>query len=170
MMIENNTLNNIKLKTKEASPQRQPCVVPLTQNVQNRKIYRRKQVRGCCGVGVSRMREHLVVADSLWPHGPQPTRLLCPRGSPGKNTGVGCRFLLQGMLRTRGCSGPGDAPDPGMGPASLASTGGFFTTKPSEKTEQAEGGLYQFARAATTKYQKLISLKTRNLLPYSSGG
>ena len=24
----------------------------------------------------------------------QPTRLLCPWGSPGKNTGVGCHFLL----------------------------------------------------------------------------
>ena len=27
----------------------------------------------------------------------QPTRLLCPWGSPGKNTGVGCHFLLQCM-------------------------------------------------------------------------
>ena len=29
------------------------------------------------------------------PHGLQPTRLLCPWDSPGKNTGVGCHFLLQ---------------------------------------------------------------------------
>ena len=28
-------------------------------------------------------------------HGLQPTRLLCPRVSPGKNTGVGCHALLQ---------------------------------------------------------------------------
>ena len=28
-------------------------------------------------------------------HGQQPTRLLCPLDSPGKNTGVGCHFLLQ---------------------------------------------------------------------------
>ena len=27
----------------------------------------------------------------------QPTRLPCPRDSPGKNTGVGCHFLLQCM-------------------------------------------------------------------------
>ena len=27
----------------------------------------------------------------------QPTRLLCPWDSPGKNTGVGCPFLLQSM-------------------------------------------------------------------------
>ena len=25
----------------------------------------------------------------------QPTRVLCPQESPGKNTGVGCHFLLQ---------------------------------------------------------------------------
>ena len=35
-----------------------------------------------------------VVSDSVWPHGQQPTRLLCPRDSLGKNTGVGCHFLL----------------------------------------------------------------------------
>ena len=29
--------------------------------------------------------------------GSQPTRLLCPWDSPGKNTGVGCHFLLQCM-------------------------------------------------------------------------
>ena len=36
-----------------------------------------------------------VMSDSLQPHGPWPTRLLCPWDSPGKNTGVGCHFLLQ---------------------------------------------------------------------------
>ena len=30
--------------------------------------------------------------------------LLCPWGSPGKNTGVGCHFLLQGIFLTRGSS------------------------------------------------------------------
>ena len=33
--------------------------------------------------------------DSVRPHGRQPTRLPCPWDSPGKNTGVGCHFLLQ---------------------------------------------------------------------------
>ena len=33
----------------------------------------------------------------MWPHRQQPTRLPCPRDSPGKNTGVGCHFLLQCM-------------------------------------------------------------------------
>ena len=36
-----------------------------------------------------------VVSDSLRPRGLQPTRLLHPWDSPGKNTGVGCHFLLQ---------------------------------------------------------------------------
>ena len=34
---------------------------------------------------------------TLRPHGLQPTRLLYPWNSPGKNTGVGCHFLLQCM-------------------------------------------------------------------------
>jgi len=33
----------------------------------------------------------------VWPHRRQPTRLPCPWDSPGKNTGVGCHFLLQCM-------------------------------------------------------------------------
>ena len=35
--------------------------------------------------------------DSVRPHRGQPTRLPRPWDSPGKNTGVGCQFLLQGM-------------------------------------------------------------------------
>ena len=33
----------------------------------------------------------------VWPHKWQPTRLRRPWDSPGKNTGVGCHFLLQCM-------------------------------------------------------------------------
>ena len=33
----------------------------------------------------------------MGPHGLQPTRFLRPWDSPGKNTGVGCHFLLQCM-------------------------------------------------------------------------
>ena len=32
---------------------------------------------------------------TVWPHRQQPTRLPCPWDFPGKNTGVGCHFLLQ---------------------------------------------------------------------------
>ena len=57
----------------------------------------------------------LLRCDSL---GLQPARLLCPRGSPGKNTGMGCRAFLQGIF-------------PGIEPESLVSpalAGGFFAT------------------------------------------
>ena len=37
------------------------------------------------------------MSDSVQPHRWQPTRLPHPWDSPGKNTGVGCRFLLQCM-------------------------------------------------------------------------
>ena len=41
-----------------------------------------------------------VVSDSLWPHVLQPTRLLCPWDFSGKNTTVGCDFLLLGIFPT----------------------------------------------------------------------
>ena len=47
---------------------------------------------GCCCCCVAS-----VVSNSVRPHRRQPTRLLCPWDSPGKNTGVGCHFLLQCM-------------------------------------------------------------------------
>ena len=37
------------------------------------------------------------MSDSVRPHRRQSTRLPCPWDSPGKNTGVGCHFLLQYM-------------------------------------------------------------------------
>ena len=37
------------------------------------------------------------MSDSVQPHKRQPTRLPRPWDSPGKNTGVGCHFLLQCM-------------------------------------------------------------------------
>ena len=37
------------------------------------------------------------MSDSVQPHRQQPTRLTRPWDSPGKNTGVGCHFLLQRM-------------------------------------------------------------------------
>ena len=64
-----------------------------------------------------------ITSNSLWPHGLWPTRLLCPWDFPGKNTGVGCYFLLQGNL-----------PNPGIEPlVSPAFTGRFFSTVPPGK-------------------------------------
>ena len=39
---------------------------------------------------------------TLQSHGLQSTRLLCPWDFPGKNAGVGCHFLLQGIFLTQG--------------------------------------------------------------------
>ena len=59
------------------------------ENSQPQKIHSlMKTLEGLC---VS----HSIASDSLWPHGLQSTRLLCLWNSPGKNTGVGCHFLLQ---------------------------------------------------------------------------
>ena len=46
------------------------------------------------------------LCDSLQPEGLWPTRLLSPWDSPGRNTGMGCHDLLQGIFPTQG-SNPG---------------------------------------------------------------
>ena len=43
-----------------------------------------------------------VVSNSLRLHGPQPTRFLGPQNFSGKNAGVGCHALLQGIFLTQG--------------------------------------------------------------------
>ena len=68
--------------------------------------------------------ECLVVFNSLQLYGPQPARLLCPRDSPGKNTGVGCCALLQGSFPTQGSN-------PRLMSPALA--GRFFTVMPPAK-------------------------------------
>ena len=73
------------------------------------------ELHGCCLVAK-------LCLTPLWLHGLQPARLLCPWDSPGKNTGVGCYFLLQ-------------VPDSGTESASPALAGGFFSTEPPGKPE-----------------------------------
>ena len=58
-----------------------------------------------------------VMSDSFRPYGLQPASLLCPLDFSGKNTGVGCYFLLQGIFPTQDWN-----------PVSPALAGGFFTT------------------------------------------
>ena len=59
---------------------------------------------------------HAQSGPSLQPHGLQPTRLLCPWDFPGKNTGVGCHSLLQGIFLTQD---PGDPGSPALQTGSL---------------------------------------------------
>ena len=66
-----------------------------------------------------------------------PTRLLCPWDSPGKNAGVGCSGLLWPP--------PGDLPTPGIEPESLTFptlSGGFFTTSITWEAPGAHGILF----------------------------
>ena len=62
------------------------------------------------------------MSDPLWPHGLQPTRLLCPWNSPDKNIGVGCHSLLRGNL-----------PDPGIEPRSLTLQADSLLSEPPGK-------------------------------------
>ena len=68
----------------------------------------------------ARAKSASLVSDSLGPQGLQPARLLCLWDFPGKNTGVGCHFLLQGIFLTQG-SNPESLTSP-------ASAGRFFIT------------------------------------------
>ena len=43
-----------------------------------------------------------VMFNSLQSHGLYPSKILCPWNFPGKNTGAGCHFLLQGIFPTQG--------------------------------------------------------------------
>ena len=42
-----------------------------------------------------------VMSNSLLPHGLYPLGFLCPWDSPGKDTGMGCHSLLQGIFLTQ---------------------------------------------------------------------
>ena len=62
------------------------------------------------------------MSNSVRPHGQQPIRLLCLQNSPGKNTGVGCHFLLHTIFlkgRKRRYSGSGLKPEPYFQPTRL---------------------------------------------------
>ena len=74
---------------------------------------------------------HSVISNSLQPHGLTPTRFLCPWNFPGKNTGVGCHFLLQGNL-----------PHPGTESKFLASpalAGGFLNSRVTTEAPRKAG-------------------------------
>ena len=50
-----------------------------------------------CDLAAAAAAKSLQSCPTLWPHRWQPTTLRRPWDSPGKNTGVGCHFLLQCM-------------------------------------------------------------------------
>ena len=85
-----------------------------------------------------------VISASLRPCGMEPTRLLCPWDSPGKNTGVGCHVLLQGILSNAGIE-----------PVSLRSpalASGFFTTSDTRMTYTRISQVFLFISTITLRF------------------
>ena len=74
-----------------------------------------------------------VVFDSLWHHGPQLARVLCPWDSPGNNTGVGCHALLQGIFLIWGSNW--------CLPISLALQGDSLPTEPWGSPQGTQSGV-----------------------------
>ena len=69
----------------------------MTEQLNNNNI-----IKGSIKGPESQSVRRSVVSDSLRPHRLQLFRFLCPWNSPGKNTGVGCHSLLQGIFLTQG--------------------------------------------------------------------
>ena len=73
-----------------------PCLIVVIRKCP-KKFWESSQLCYCCCCCCCCCQVASAVSDSVRPHGWQPTRLPCPWDSPGKNTGVGCHFLLQCM-------------------------------------------------------------------------
>ena len=77
------------------------------------------------------MCSHSVVSNSLWPHGPQPSRLLCPWGFSRQEYWNGLPYLP-----------PGDLPNPGIERRSPTLQVDSLPTEPLGKSKNTEvGGL-----------------------------
>ena len=59
-----------------------------------------------CVCARARARARLAMSNAPRPHWTVAHQLLCPWDFPGKNTGVGCHFLLQGTFPARGSNMP----------------------------------------------------------------
>ena len=82
-----------------------------------------------------------VISDPQWPHGLQPTRLLCPWDFPGKSTGLGCHCLLC-LLGAGGwisCAGLNVSPKPWPLPTWTPVVSSCDTQKPEIAKSLCEG-------------------------------
>ena len=100
-----------------------PCISVWEMKVSRFSFFVNNMVHCCCCYLVTKP-----YLNFLWPHGLSPARLLCPWDFPGKNTGVGCHFLPQGIFLTQGIK---------LG--SLALAGRFFTTESPGKPNMLHG-------------------------------
>ena len=76
---------------------------PKTSQISSEETPFRNPMRPCNTTldHIACMLSRSVMSNSLGPHGLQPSRLLCPWDFPGKNFGVDCHFLLQGIFSTQ---------------------------------------------------------------------
>ena len=79
-----------------------PVCLPLLPGIQSWYLLAKPVSKEGCDPHPTCVLSCSVASDSVRPHGLQPARLLCPWGFPGKNTGVGCHALLQGIFLTQG--------------------------------------------------------------------
>ena len=85
--------------------------------------------RVSCPIQEVLVAQSLIESDSLQPYGLEPARLLCPWDSPGKDTGVSCHFLFQGIFPTQGSNPWFES----TSPVTPALADRFFTNKPPGK-------------------------------------
>ena len=86
--------------------------------------------------------------------------------SPGKNTGVGCQFLLQGNL-------PNDPNLPGikpMSPASPALAGGFFTIRATWEALVPVGLLSNHLPKAPPLKARILRIRFQHMNLVGEGG
>ena len=87
-------------KEPEGKRKGQECMLPPSKDVFGRCSH------NICSGSVHIILKSVTQSESVWLFATlwniQLTRLLCPWNSPGKNTGVGCCFLLQGIFPTQG--------------------------------------------------------------------
>ena len=126
------------------------------------------------------------MSNSVRPHRREPIRLPCPWDSPGKNTGVGCHFLLQCMKVksesevTQSCpthSDPMDCNPPGSsvhgifqarelewGATAFSETQSYPTIKTSKWTERQDCSYFnhQITELHTKFYTKHVNMSFQN--------
>ena len=86
-----------------------------------------------------------VLSDSLWPCGLYSVSLLSPWNSPGRNTGVGCLSLLQGIFPTQGSE-------------SLALQADFLPTEPPGMSRFEKAGYHVIAATGHSEKGKAVGM------------
>ena len=97
-----------------------------------------------------------VMSDSFRPHGPQPTRLLCP-----------WRFSRQGYWSGLPCPLPGDLPDPGIEPRSPALQEDSLPSEPPGKPKKL---VHKCIRTSNSPYRNSLAVQWLGLHTFTVEG